>query len=915
MNSHPFGSEWRKWDLHLHSPYTKLSDNYKDSGEPLDKFCDVIEASDIQVFGITDYFSFDAFQKFHQHFSKKHPDSNKRFFFNLELRLNETVNKQLEEVNIHLIFNPDSLNYVPKFLSRLKVVKTGKDEVPITCSELKTKDEFEAATIQRDSIIKAFKETFGEQAVRRDHFLVFTAANNDGIRPERGKKRKEEICDEIDKFSDGFFGNSQNIAWYLNVDRLEDPNLKVGKKPVITGSDCHSFDDLENFLGKKVDDGKNSKNVTWIKADPTYEGLKQILYEPEEGERVSISPLNPNQKDSYKIIRKLKFANSSDFPSEILFNSNLCAIIGSRSSGKSALLAYVAHSVLSNAVEKMMLGPGLGEEYHWNKIPKNYQVEWANGKANIDSPGNIIYIPQNYLFDKSRDPKEVKEKIKPVLFKTLPDFQTKYEQTQDVIEGINSNIATQVDDWFTERNNYVSVIDDIKEIGNKTSIEDEKKKIETKIEDLKKKSKLSQEELISYQTVSAEIASKNNRVKEIDGDLATLSQVSTENNYFSSAKINLLPLTQGLPKNLRSQVERIVTAHEQAVLKDVNKHVLDYKNNLIAERSRLDAQLETLRNDNKELIEKNKQNAELEQQIKGLNAVSAILKQIEGLEKSKTEIEGKLQTYQSNIKTEIKRRSEQLGSLKETMQTADQGDLSGIVFGIEIGLTDSQIEELAGKINAREATDFVKSREVDITAILQNPDKFLNSIYIGTQKINSGHDKKTVCKAAFQLTETILFNAEMEGDRIGGFKEPTMTPGKRALFALRLILAESNETWPLLIDQPEDDLDSRSIFNEIVPFLKQKKRERQIIMVSHDANLVIGSGSEQIIIANRHGSDRQNKDGKQFNYLTGSLEHSEEFDNECDDTLNSQGVSQHTCAILDGGKTAFENRKNRYNIR
>ena len=104
--------------------------------------------------------------------------------------------------------------------------------------------------------------------------------------------------------------------------------------------------------------------------------------------------------------------------------------------------------------------------------------------------------------------------------------------------------------------------------------------------------------------------------------------------------------------------------------------------------------------------------------------------------------------------------------------------------------------------------------------------------------------------------------------KIGGFFEPTMTPGKRALFLLKLILAESEETWPLLIDQPEDDLDSRSIYDDIVPFLKKKKKERQIIMVSHDANLVIGSDSEQVIVANRYGTDRENVDGKQFNYLT-----------------------------------------------
>ena len=154
----------------------------------------------------------------------------------------------------------------------------------------------------------------------------------------------------------------------------------------------------------------------------------------------------------------------------------------------------------------------------------------------------------------------------------------------------------------------------------------------------------------------------------------------------------------------------------------------------------------------------------------------------------------------------------------------------------------------------------------------------------------------------------------MEGDKIGGFSESTMTDGKRALFALKLILAESEDTWPLLIDQPEDDLDSRSIYDDVVPFLKKKKKERQIIMVSHNANLVIGADSEQVIVANRNGTDRKNTDGKQFNYLTGSLEFSKIKDNDCEDTLLSQGIREHACEILDGGKEAFEKRKKKYNI-
>ena len=72
-----------------------------------------------------------------------------------------------------------------------------------------------------------------------------------------------------------------------------------------------------------------------------------------------------------------------------------------------------------------------------------------------------------------------------------------------------------------------------------------------------------------------------------------------------------------------------------------------------------------------------------------------------------------------------------------------------------------------------------------------------------------------------------------------------MTPGKQALFALTLILNESDDAWPLLIDQPEDDLDSRSVYDVLVGYLTERKRERQIIMVSHNANLVIGADSEQ----------------------------------------------------------------------
>ena len=100
------GSEWRKWDLHVHMPGTKLSNGY--SGEnALDEFCTIIEGSDVEVIGIADYFSVAGFYEFTDRFYELYPESSKVFMPNIELRLNESVNSATEEVNIHIILPQD----------------------------------------------------------------------------------------------------------------------------------------------------------------------------------------------------------------------------------------------------------------------------------------------------------------------------------------------------------------------------------------------------------------------------------------------------------------------------------------------------------------------------------------------------------------------------------------------------------------------------------------------------------------------------------------------------------------------------------------------------------------------------------------------------------------------------------------
>ncbi len=299
--------------------------------------------------------------------------------------------------------------------------------------------------------------------------------------------------------------------------------------------------------------------------------------------------------------------------------------------------------------------------------------------------------------------------------------------------------------------------------------------------------------------------------------------------------------------------------------------------------------------------------------VKKLNKHDEYLSKISEVEKQKKESLGEIKAYEKNIESALTQRRALIEGLASNIEEADQSGLDGIKFGLEYGF-DKNLQKVTKKINVRESSEFIDNGSLEIKIVLEKPGDFLRALFSGQQKIISGHDNKDVAIETLTLTEKILFTAEMESDKIGGFSESTMTPGKRALFALRLILAETDETWPLLIDQPEDDLDSRSIYHDVVPFLKEKKKERQIIMVSHNANLVVNSDTEQIIVANRHGGDRINADGKSFNYLTGCIEHTKEKDDDCEDTLRSQGVREHSCDILDGGRAAFEQRGNKYNL-
>ena len=140
-----------------------------------------------------------------------------------------------------------------------------------------------------------------------------------------------------------------------------------------------------------------------------------------------------------------------------------------------------------------------------------------------------------------------------------------------------------------------------------------------------------------------------------------------------------------------------------------------------------------------------------------------------------------------------------------------------------------------------------------------------------------------------------------------------MSTGKASFVILMLIIGLSKSKAPILIDQPEDNLDNRSITTDLVNYLRNKKLERQIIIVTHNANIVVNADAENVIVANQRGqNEEQSTSVFKFDYINGAIENSFDKKSSETDLLKSMGIRQHIADIVEGGKDAFMKREKKY---
>lgn len=318
------GSIWSKWDLHIHSPYTHQANEYGTS--TIDEFVDKIISSKLSLTGITNYFFFkdNELDEIREKFQEKGVAHT--VLGNLEFRIDQQ-NKDGEWINVHCIFSENiTTQQINTILSTLPITNTTVEGKHIYCSQQSFSDskiKASEAIVKFDSLIDHLNNNlkFGVD------FLIAACPNGyGGFRPDMTEGRSLAVALEIEKRCQIILGRPQDRNFFLKNNRY--PTAK--QKPVFHASDAHNLETI-------------GKMYSWVKAKPTFEGLRQSIIEPDlrvqqTDDFVEKTYIKPWFK-SVELGGKVFTGEDINFFSQTIpLNPNLVTIVGGRGTGKSLFL-------------------------------------------------------------------------------------------------------------------------------------------------------------------------------------------------------------------------------------------------------------------------------------------------------------------------------------------------------------------------------------------------------------------------------------------------------------------------------------------------------------------------------------------------------------------------------------------------
>ena len=964
MNQYKKGATWRIWDLQIQ---TILDDRYESLGsyysslksEDLNKWDNYVA----KVGGEENAILFDSKEYFAENsISKKERCTNyvRNVFAFLEVY---KPNLSLIGITDHNYYDDELLDVFTKYSENLTCRMLCGVEINVsgvhmlvyfknppygkaTFSEgIKTfLSKIDVDSPKKGNVLtvcdKSCRDVINEIKLFEGIFIYAHCNSNNGLFQERGKTDRTHLSDIFNLLPSIILqGNSKE-----NIEKTEtyiqsNPALFRAKAIYTTASDARCLNEFGN--------ADKAGHYMWIKGDPIFDGLKQILFEPTS--RTRISKETPEVKKAYLVIDKVRFTANTEkdlFSDDYIeINDKLNGIIGGKSSGKSILLYYIAKTIDIGQVERKIADSQLDLSYDFDKDPNfGFEVVWQDGVSyklgdkTQDKSRQITYVPQmfiNYLAEKGGQP-ELRKLIQEIL-EQLPEFKMLYDVNAKAIQNNKVILTAAIEKFYQTNDDLNRNSDSIKSKGDKKAREENIKQKNLDIDDLRKTAGFTTEDEQAFQALRSTQGIYTNRFTNING-LKNLFK----NDYLphlKSLKRNFGPSLNNIHINSIAKFMRypLISEYLSNYILNDNQKINDLLDELISKAESRTEKLELLLNKNDlslakyrnllaPFLDKIKDQQKLDDLNNEIIAEQGILTEIAELEAVRTTLLDTSAIAKKEFFLAYKNIFDNYKNIADTVNnnplfsdiSADKGIFLSSKIGFDeekfrqstIGLINSQ-SYLSNKIGRY--IDGNNSFVYDEANHLANIEDFFEKLQNPSEhqiRFNQGGDIPTISKRLFQDFFVVRYELSQNDESI-----LKMSPGKKGMILLFLILHLSNAEYPILIDQPEDNLDNRTVYKELKEFIKEKKIMRQIIMVTHNANLIVPTDAESVIVANQTGQDNSKDNAKfRFEYISGSLENSF-LDDTAVGILNQMGIKEHVCDILEGGAQAFLERELKYDLK
>ena len=883
------GSTWAKWDLHIHSPLTNLANRYSCD---LDEFAKLIKHHDLKLLGITNYWCFKNRELELVREALSRAGSDAVVLGNIEFRVSQP-NKQGDWINVHCIFGEHiSTETINTILARMKVVNTTPSGMAVYCAEeslLSSGVGYEGAVVDLKVLCDHMSDSL---SLGKDYLIAICPNGYGGFRPDVKDGRSRSVADEIYKRGQIVLGRPEDRDFFLG-DAI--PNSIP--KPVFYCSDAH----IQTDVGSKY---------SWVKAKPGFKGLKQVLFEPDDrvqqtNDFVELQLEKPFFK-SIAIEGAIFTGQEIKFKKQLIpLNPNMVAIIGGRGTGKSLFLDAMysrlgmcqgTPRVRGVSVDGLSITLSKGED------------DTLLFDANTLNPYDYLHVSQGDIHKFAQSPTALSDEIKRMLGIRHKEFDSALQQ--ELSENM-SRYRTFINFWqetdasgarINDPEHQNQIIASNSQLISTLTNPQNAVLIHRYQENNKH---LNEQQLISSRSqelrmlIDRTLASTNEQIRNYNSILNSmgspqpvppLSQEQT-----SAIIMSNMAKADALIGELQGQNEAIKQEFiRQGVKQDISSllgKVQEYQLNIDAANSKLMSITERTQSYFTDV----KRRGEL---VGGYDLF------VEGI-RSDVDL-----AYSSLLLPNSSWNDEQNGLVQSILKDIElRGrvvfDVDKFYSGLEGCINKGKFRSSADKTSQEKLKDMfsVNTKEDFFRLVVGHPvmsvdseDCKLEDFFWKNEYFNQGgrYELLDYLFSTNKIKDYLYVNAEFS---YKGKTVEKLSVGQRGTFYVCLKLATDPFGSPFVFDQPEDDLDNSFIMGQLVPLFKIIKKYRQVIIVTHNANLVVNSDAEQVIVAANNG--------ELVSYTAGALE---------DGDVRTGGIKSLVCSILEGGHTAFEQRERKYGI-